>query len=220
MIENQESSSTSTIDQSAEKCPQSSPPEPENCEVPKLPSDDDIYKKLEEDKYKYKKAEIDAALKTAERVADDKYAESIQKAGDTKAEAKSKHDLACAKHKSATDVLRDKTINAKEELCTVYDKCIMDSLPKNCTDKSQIKLDKKAICIEKLTQGMLAANITFNTEQQKHDQVKSAADADWNKAQQAYEFAANAAQVAKKKAYQDAKVKWREDLSKALEEVC
>ena len=93
MAENQVYSTTSEKKQSEETCPSCPPYAPKpDCEVPNLPPEN-IY-----DRIKDNRDEIDAALKTAERAAEDKHAESIQKAKDTKAEAESKHELAKAKY--------------------------------------------------------------------------------------------------------------------------
>ena len=217
MAENQVHSTTLEKRQSEETCP-SCPPYPlkPDYNVPeyKEPEEWSDYNKIPD----HVKEEIKAARETARRKANDKLAESIQKADDASKEAKFKLELAKAKYESATKVLCDKNKNAKEELWPVYRKCIRDSSPKNCMD--DIPQDKKAICIAVLERDLSVQDIEFQTGMQALEQTKSEADAEWEEAQKAYDSAICLAKAEKEKAYKDADVEWRKNLSQALEEIC
>lgn len=219
MVENQEHSTTLEKRQSEETC-LSCPPYPlkPDYKVPeyKEPEEWSDYNKIPD----HVKEETKAARETARRKANDKLAESIQKADDASKEAKFKLELAEAKYESATKVLCDKTKNAKEELWPVYTKCIRDSLPNNCTKIEDAPEDKQAVCSAQLQLNLLAEDLKFKTELQKLDKTRLEARAEWDKAEQQYSHALSAANDEQKKAHQDAEVKYIEAFSKALEKVC
>ena len=219
MAENQEHSTTSAKGQSDDTC-HPCPPYPlkPDYNVPeyKEPEEWSDYKKIPD----HVKEETKAARETARRKADDKLAESIQKADDVRKEANLKLELAEAKYESATKVLCDKTKNAKEELWPVYTKCIRDSLPNNCTKIEDAPEDKQAVCTAQLKLNLLAEDLKFKTELQKLDKTRLDAQAESEKAEQQYSHAISAANDEQKKAHQDAEVKYIEAFSKALEKVC
>lgn len=203
-----------TTGQSEKECP--CPPYPPKPSF-EIPNSCPNYDKIPS----YIREEIDAARTTAQRTADNTHAESIQQAKDTKAEAQSQYTLAIAKYDSATKLLCDKIKNAKDELWPVYKQCVMDSIPNNCPKEEQYAPeDKRAICITKLEQGLSAKDVDFKTELQQHETNKSVAEAEWEKAQQAYDSAVSLADAVREKANQDAEVVWREALSQKLEEFC
>ncbi|GAF77379.1 unnamed protein product [marine sediment metagenome] len=167
-----------------------------------------------------KKAEINAELEKAKRAAKQKYEKAKMLAEEDKAKAKAAFDVAEQKHRSAKTMLEIEVADKKVEAIAIYDQCMRDAIPKNCTDVKDVPADKEAICYAQLKQNLKKEDLGYQQGIQKIDQEKSAAGSEWTKAQERYTSSVCIAIDVRKEAELGAEVQWHTALSKALEDVC
>ncbi len=206
---NQESSSSSVQDDITQKGPEQSG----TTQVP----DDPVCPEYEDERIQGEKESIDIQLESAKNSDDQVYEESLVKAEDTKAQAKTAYDAAIRKHDLAERQLNTKKGITEKQLKLDYNKCLLEASPKQCPQPVDPACDKAAICVTRLKQSLAKEEIGYEKEIQKIKQDKSAAVCAWNKAMEDYDAEIRIAEAIKNDAYLLAELKWREELSKALE---
>lgn len=181
--------------------------------APKLPGEEGLtYKVSTTSISAHKLSELEAKRKKSQRNADDKYGDSEQKAQDAKDKAETDYALAIKKYNSAKKLLESKITNANADLWSVFQQKKIDS------SGASVPPHEENILIADLILGLADKRVEFQKEMQKNEQVKSLAEADWQKAQDEYIFARCVADAEKDKAYKAADLEYYKDFSQALKD--